>query len=146
MTSVSSSVDVDLDPEIAFDVFVGEIDAWYRVDRFTVTDFTRTVSIRFEPHAGGRFMDVYDAESGEGREMGRITAWEPGRRLVFTDNRQTEVEVTFARVGQGTRVTLEHRGLESLAPEEGEHVRRYGWRFLLTWFRDHVDHGRETTR
>ncbi|HEV8563709.1 MAG TPA: hypothetical protein VGR41_02225 [Actinomycetota bacterium] len=75
---------------------MGEIDAWYRVDRLTVADFTRTVAIRFEPHVGGRLIDIHDSESSEGREMGRITVWDPGRRLVFTDNRHTEVEVTFS--------------------------------------------------
>lgn len=82
MTSISTSVDVELDPEVAFEVFVDEIDAWYRVDRFTVVDFTRTVAIRFEPHVGGRLMDVHDSESGEGREMGRITVWDAGRSRV----------------------------------------------------------------
>jgi hypothetical protein len=146
LTSISTSVDVELDPETAFEVFVEEIDVWYRVERFTVADFSRTVAIRFEPHVGGRFLDVYDSESGEGREMGRITLWDPGRRFAFTDNRHTEVEVTFTPTEQGTRVTLEHRGLEHLTPEERKHVRRFGWGLLLFWYRDHVDRRKETNR
>lgn len=143
MTSVTTGIDVDVEPADAFDVFVNEIDAWYRVDRFTVVDVTRTIAIRFEPRLGGRLLDVHDAATGEGREMGRITAWEPGRRLVFTDNRGTEVEVTFAAASGGTRVTLEHRGLEHLEPAVAEHVRRFGWGLLLPWYRRHLDTRKE---
>jgi uncharacterized glyoxalase superfamily protein PhnB/uncharacterized protein YndB with AHSA1/START domain len=139
VTSVATSVDVGVDPATAFGVFVDEIDARYRVERDTVVDLTRTVAIRFEPRLGGRLMDVYDAATGEGREMGRITGWEPGRRLVFTDNRGTEVEVTFGAVALGTRVTIEHRGLDRLEPAMADHVRRFGWGLLLPWYRRHVD-------
>jgi len=136
MTSVSASVEVAVPPERAFAVFADEIDSWYRIDRHTVPDITRTVAIRFEPRVGGRLLDVYDAATGEGREMGRVTAWEPGQRLAFTDNRDTYVEVTFAPTEYGTRVTVEHRGLERLAPDVAEHVRRYGWILLAGWYRE----------
>jgi uncharacterized protein YndB with AHSA1/START domain len=135
---VSASVDVDVDPATAFEVFTAEIDAWFRIDRFTVPDFTRTVAIRFEPGVGGRLLDVHDERSGAGREVGRITAWEPGSRLVFTDNRATEVEVTFAPIGTGTGVTVEHRGLDRLPPDEAARVARRGWLMLLNWYRDHL--------
>jgi hypothetical protein len=102
--SVNVNVDVHVSPAVAFDVFVHEIDAWFKVDRHTVPDFTRTVGIRLEPGVGGRLLDVYDADSGDGREMGRVTVWEPERRLVFVDNRGTEVEVTFEKSSAGTRV------------------------------------------
>jgi len=136
MRSVSASVDVALAPAEAFDVFANEIDAWYHVDRFTVPDFTRTVAIRFEPHVGGRLLDVYDAATGAGREMGRVTAWEPGRLLAFADNRDTQVEVRFEASEYGTRVTVEHRGLDQLPSDVAEHVRRYGWILLIAWYRD----------
>ena len=56
----------------------------------------------FEPWVGGRFVAVHDAESGEGTELGRIEAWEPGSRLLFTwrqpnwdADELTRVEVLF---------------------------------------------------
>jgi hypothetical protein len=136
------SVEVEVDPATAFAVFTDEIDAWYKKDRHTLADHTRTVALRFEPHVGGRLLDVYDATTGEGREMGRVTAWEPGRRLVFVDQRDTEVEVTFEPVERDvTRVTLEHRGLERLHAAEAETHARYGWRLLVPWYEQHLTRG-----
>jgi uncharacterized glyoxalase superfamily protein PhnB/uncharacterized protein YndB with AHSA1/START domain len=132
--AVSATVEVALPPAEAFRMFTAEIGSWYLVDRNTVRDPGRTVDIRFEPRVGGRFMDVHDAASGEGREMGRITSWEPGHRLGFTDPRGIDTEVRFEPVVGGTAVTIEQRGLDRLPPDEAEHVRRYGWRLLLGWF------------
>jgi uncharacterized glyoxalase superfamily protein PhnB len=132
---VSATVEVALDRDEAFRVFTAEIGSWYVVDRFTVVDHERTVDIRFEPRLGGRLMDVYDAATGEGREMGRITVWDPPRRLAFTDARDTETEVRFdPQAGGRTAVTMEQRGLDRLRPDEAEHVRRWGSRLLLGWF------------
>lgn len=133
---ITVSVDVAVGPREAFDAFAHQIDKWYRVSRHTVPDFTRTVEIRFEPYVGGRLLDVHDPATGAGREMGRVRAWEPGNRLVFTDNRDTEIEVTFTANGDGTRVTLVHRGIDELPPDIARHVREYGWALLLPWFAD----------
>jgi uncharacterized protein YndB with AHSA1/START domain len=50
-------------------------------------------------------------------EAGRVTLWEPPTRLVFdwrnlnfAPDEKTEVEVRFEAIGDGTRVTVEHRG------------------------------------
>ncbi len=133
--TVRATVEVALPPDEAFRVFTAEIGSWYVVDRYTVVDHERTVDVRIEPHVGGRVMDVHDAGTGEGHEMGRITAWEPPRRFQFTDARATETEVRFDPASGGrTTVTLEQRGLDRLPPDEAAHVRRYGWRLLLRWF------------
>jgi uncharacterized glyoxalase superfamily protein PhnB len=134
--TVRATVEVALRPDDAFRVFTAQIGSWYVVDRYTVVDHERTVDIRIEPHVGGRVMDVYDAATGEGHEMGRITAWEPPRRFEFTDARATQTEVRFdpVPVGGRTTVTMEQRGLDRLPPDEATHVRRYGWRLLLRWF------------
>ena len=62
-------------------------------------------------------------------EIGRVTAWEPGERLAFgwrqasfTDSQHTQVEVRFEAVGDETRVTVEHRGWDTV-PQE--HVARH---------------------
>jgi len=129
------SVDVAVSPEVAFDVFTREIDAWYRVDTVTLPDITRTAAIRFEPRLGGRLLDVHDLASGEGRELGRITAWEPGRRLAFTDNEGSEVDVSFEPAESGTRVTLVQRGPDG---ERAGELRRAGWAALAPLYRDHL--------
>jgi uncharacterized protein YndB with AHSA1/START domain len=142
--SVRVSIDVALDPASAFEVFTAEIDAWYKRDRHTLRDASRTVAIRFEPHVGGRLLDVYDADTGEGREMARVTAWEPGRRLAFVDREDTEVEVTFTPLDDGTTtVTLEHRGFERLSPRAAEGAARHGWRLLVPWFQQYLAHRRQ---
>ena len=93
--SVRLSISVALDPDTAFEVFTEEIDSWYRRGPHNFADPARTVGIRFEPGVGGRLIEVYDASTGEGLTAGEIVVWEPGRRLVFVDNRKTEVDVLF---------------------------------------------------
>jgi hypothetical protein len=141
--SVRVTVHVRAVPEIAFAVFTEEIDSWYVRDRNTFADPARAVGIRFEPGVGGRLVEVYDHDTGEGREMGRITAWEPGRRLAFVDGLGTEVEVSFDDAEGQTRVTLEHRGLERLRPDLAERHARHGWRLLLPWYQRHMEHKTE---
>ncbi len=132
--SVTTSVEVAVAPDVAFDVFTREIDAWYRVDPDTLPDITRTAAIRLEPHVGGRLLDVHDIATGAGREMGRVTAWEPARRLAFSDNEGTEVEVSFEPCGAGTRVTLTHRGLDRLTIGRAAQLRRCGWAALTPFY------------
>lgn len=140
---VRATVEVALPLAEAFRVFTAEAGSWYVVDRHTVVDHRRTVDIRFEPRIGGRFVDVYDAATGDGREMGRITVWEPPRRLAFVDARDTETEVAFAALppldgAERTAVTIEQRGLDRLPDDVADHVRRYGWPLLAGWFADAV--------
>jgi Activator of Hsp90 ATPase homolog 1-like protein len=75
-----------------------------------------------------------------------VLVWEPGARLVFADlassappDPLTEVEVRFEAAGDGTRVTLEHRGLDRLPPDVAAQKRMYGWQTTLRWFEEHVD-------
>lgn len=136
--SVTTSIEVAVPPEVAFDVFTREIDAWYQVDHDALPDITRTAAIRFEPQLGGRLLDVHDLESGEGRELARITAWEPGRLLAFVDNEATEVEVSFEPSSEGTRVTLTHRGLDRLGPQRAAKLQRSGWAALARRYREHL--------
>lgn len=147
MTSVRASIEVSMPPERAFAVFTEQVDSWYVVDRNTVADYTRTARICFEPFVGGRFLDVQDAVTGQGRTMGVITCWDPPERLAFRDGRDTLVEVSFERVGSATRVAIEQSGLEHLDPGEREHVRRYGWpKTLLPWLGDHLGTSHESSR
>lgn len=134
-----------VDPATAFEVFTAEIDDWYERGRYSWHDPKRAVGIRFEPGVGGRWIEVWDAETGEGCEFGRIKAWEPGRRLLvsFTSTflppePPTEIEVRFEPVAGGTRVTLEHRGIEQLPPEIARTWEGRAWIAMMRTFADYV--------
>jgi Activator of Hsp90 ATPase homolog 1-like protein len=130
MTSrVLVSLRVAATPARAFDVFVREIGAWWRPNdlfRFTRRPVGR---LAFEPELGGRLTETQP--DGEVFEIGRITVWEPAVRLAFTwrqasfkPDQVTEVDVRFEAVGAETRVTVEHRGWDTVPPE---HVARHGF-------------------
>lgn len=135
--SVRVTVYVRVDPAAAFEIFTDEIDAWYKRGPHHFFDDARAKAIRFEPFVGGRLLEVYDDDAGDVRQMARVTVWEPGARLVLRDTRDTEIDVTFERSGDETKVTLEHRGLERLAPAEAESHARFGGRLLIAWFSDY---------
>jgi Activator of Hsp90 ATPase homolog 1-like protein len=142
---VTASVEVALDPGRAFEVFTEEIDRWWRPGPINWYDSARAVGIRFEPGVGGRWIEVYDEAAGDVLEIGRITVWEAGSRLVMTyvdgghELGGTELEIRFEPVEGGTRVVLEHRGWESVPTDVGERARgtkRWGWSSILGWYRD----------
>ena len=96
--------------------FVEEIGAWWRPSELFQTT-PRPGRLSFEPGEGGRLIET--REGGKVFEIGRIRAWEPPRRLVFSWHQanfppdlQTEVEVSFEAVGDETRVGVEHRGFD----------------------------------
>jgi uncharacterized protein YndB with AHSA1/START domain len=120
---VSSKVYVALrvkaTPERAFDAFVGEIGAWWRPNGLFQTTPRPPGRLAFEPGEGGRLTETL--ANGKVFEIGRITAWEPPARLVFTwrqanfpPDLRTEVEVRFEAVGDETRVSVEHRGFDQV--------------------------------
>ncbi|HET6953438.1 MAG TPA: hypothetical protein VFI47_23880 [Acidimicrobiales bacterium] len=131
-----TTVVVELDPAEAFEVFTTEMAGWYRRGAASLGRPDRDVLLRLEPGVGGRVLGVA-ADGGE-TVLGRVTGWEPGRRLCFVDNRQTEVEVWFEAHGGSTRVVLEHRGLDRLPDDLAAALAQYGWRRLPLWFEEHV--------
>jgi hypothetical protein len=141
--AVTVTVEVAVDPASAFAIFTEEIGRWWRPGPINWNDARRAVGIRIEPGVGGRWIEIWDEATGEGFECGRITAWEPGRRLAFIyrdigrDLDGSEVEVRFEAIAGGTRVTLEHRGWERLGQEIAERKRplkRVGWANILLWY------------
>jgi hypothetical protein len=137
--SVVRTVDVGVDPATAFEMFTEEIDDWYERGPYSFNDTKRAIAIRFE---SGRLLEVY--ADGEPYEMGRVTVWEPGERLVFVYRsvhlplEGTEVEVSFEPIAAGTRVTLEHRGLERLPADEYATWERRAWAQFMRWFEDYA--------
>jgi len=145
------SVRVRTSPGRTFEIFTRDIAQWWSPN--TLFQFTSgsSGSLAFEPHEGGRFTETL--ANGTVFEIGRIRVWKPGERLVFgwrqatfRPGQDTEVEVTFEAVGTETRVTVTHRGWDSV-PDE--HVARHGfpdaiflrrhgewWQALLARLRD----------
>jgi uncharacterized protein YndB with AHSA1/START domain len=148
-----AEVVVEAPPEEAFRIFTDEIGLWWRRDTRYWNDRERGLSIRIEPRLGGRFVEVYDLESGTGLEVGRVTAWKPGERLGLTWTQvgwpidaSTDIEVTFEPTNGGTLVRLEHTGFERV-PEAEPYVAGYdaGWKEVLGWFAEQVDERRRTS-
>jgi uncharacterized glyoxalase superfamily protein PhnB len=141
--TVRASIDVAVDPSAAFQIFTEEIGSWWKPGPTTWNDATRALGMRFEPGVGGRWVEVYDEDTGEGFEMGRVTVWDPPARLVFgyRDNDlldpATEVEVRFEPIEGGTRVSLEHRGWERITEDVARRklqIKEYAWPACLTSF------------
>ena len=130
MTSkVFISLRLPIDPMGAFDAFTREISSWWRPDPLFRITAQGDGELAFEPGIGGRLVTHLD--NGETFEIGRISAWEPGRRLVFgwrqssfSPEHSTEVEVCFEPVGKETRVSIEHRAWDTI-PQR--HAARHGF-------------------
>ncbi|MGH8184322.1 MAG: SRPBCC domain-containing protein [Rhodanobacteraceae bacterium] len=152
MTSkVYLAIRAPADPVRAFEAFTTEIAAWWRPNGLFRITPRGDGRLAFEPGAGGRLYTTFD--DGEQFEIGRISVWEPGSRLVFAwrqanfaPDQTTEVEVCFEAVGDETRVSIEHRAWDTL-PQK--HAARHGfpegatlaraadwWRASLAAFRD----------
>jgi uncharacterized protein YndB with AHSA1/START domain len=108
---------VKASPERAFTAFVEEIGAWWRPSPLFQTTPRAPGRLAFEGGEGGRLVETL--AGGKVFEIGRVLAWEPPRRLVFSwrqasfpPDLATEVEVRFEAAGEETRVSVEHRGFD----------------------------------
>lgn len=106
-------------PERAFTVFTQEIGDWWRPNTMFQTTPRAPGRLAFE---GGRLIETL--ANGKVFEIGRVLAWEPPLRLIFSwrqasfpPDLHTEVEVLFEAVGDETRVSVEHRGFHQVPAE-----------------------------
>jgi uncharacterized protein YndB with AHSA1/START domain len=120
---------VKASPARAFEVFTREIGLWWKPNGLFAFTPREPGALAFESGEGGRLIETLP--DGKVFEIGRIRAWEPPSRLVFgwrqasfTPEQDTEVEVRFEPVGEETRVTVEHRGWDSV-PQA--HVARHSF-------------------
>lgn len=135
--SASASVEVSVDPPTAFRAFTEEIDRWWVPGPINAWDFSRALSRRIEPGVGGRVLEVYEGEGGDGLELGRITVWEPGSRLVYRSSvDDTEVDIRFEPVGGGTRVHVAHYVLPGGDAEQAGLFWPNVIHWLVPWCRD----------
>jgi uncharacterized protein YndB with AHSA1/START domain len=140
--------------ERVFEAFTREIHLWWRPHPMFLFSRRTDGQLAIEPELGGRFTETY--ADGTAFEIGRVTIWEPGARLTlgwrqasFADGQVTEVDIRFETVGAETRVTVEHRGWDSVP---AAHVARHGmpdvlflqrhgqyWQALLAAFKNEVE-------
>ena len=131
--SVTSSVEVAVDPSTAFKVFTQELDCWWVQGPINFYDSSRAYAKRMEPGVGGRIVEVYDSASGDGLELARITIWEPGARLAWQSSLDdVEIDVHFDESNGGTVVRV-----EATIPEGGADRGETSWvRMTPVWFGD----------
>ncbi|HUA27143.1 MAG TPA: SRPBCC domain-containing protein [Steroidobacteraceae bacterium] len=130
MTSkVFVAMRVPVGPARAFEAFTCEIASWWRSDRLFQITPDGDGELAFEPGVGGRL--ITRLKSGDTFEVGRISVWEPGKRLLFSwrqanfsPEQSTEVEVVFEPVDGETRVSIEHRAWDTIPRR---HVARHGF-------------------
>jgi uncharacterized protein YndB with AHSA1/START domain len=130
MTSqVYVALRVPANPERTFEAFTEEIAQWWQPNSLFQLTPHGDGKLAFEPGVNGRLLTTL--ASGEEIEIGRISVWNPGRRLVFTwrpasftPEQSTEVEVLFEGVGDETRISIEHRAWDTI-PEK--HIARHGF-------------------
>src|SRR5262245_2879778 len=118
---VRSEVTVKRAPDQAFRIFTRHIARWWPAATHSVSQDGCEIVV-LEERVGGRRYER--ARGGEEHEWGRVLAWEPPRRIVFSwhpgrgAETAQEVEVRFEEVGADvTRVMLEHRGWEALGDD-----------------------------
>ena len=131
--AVIVSIRVGASPLSAFKTFTEEIGKWWRPSPLFRLTPRGDGYLRFEPGQGGRL--VATLANGKEFEVGRISVWRPGELLVltwrqatFAPDQSTEVEVRFEPIGEETRITVEHRGWDTL-PQD--HAARHGFELML---------------
>ena len=119
--AVQKTLNVDVPIERAFAMFTEKMGAWWPATHHIAKEPFADITVERRP--GGRWYER--AADGTECDWGRVTVWEPPRRVAFSWHLQgdwsfdpnpekaSEVEVRFFEAGAGkTRVELEHRNLE----------------------------------
>jgi uncharacterized protein YndB with AHSA1/START domain len=113
--TIRKSIHVKRPVEKTFRLFTEEIGKWWPLKEGFSFDSKRAADMLLEGRPGGRFFERFS--DGEELDVGKVTAYAPPERIVFTFSapgwdEPTEVEVRFSPDADGTRVDLEHRGWE----------------------------------
>ena len=132
--AIRKSVLVDVEPERAFALFTDGIATWWPTKTHSFGG-DAVQNVVFEREEGG---GVYEVTADGRAEWGRVVALEPPHRFVLEwligRCSGTEVEVTFAPEGSGTRVDLEHRGWERIEDAAERDGYASGWDVVLAPF------------
>lgn len=143
---ITGSVPLAVPVDTAFAVFTDAIDSWWPHQYHIGT--AEVAEVILEPHVGGRWYER--GIDGNECDWGRVLAWEPPHRIVFTwqingswqfdadPAKASEIEARFRPDGPGHSVVdLEHRYFDRL--DGGQAIRDAvsgggGWSRLLDGF------------
>jgi uncharacterized protein YndB with AHSA1/START domain len=136
--SVTVSIEIAVPPAVAFAVFTEDLDAWWqRGPRYRFRPPYEGV-LRLEGGVGGRLLHLRFTHDTDPFVVGRVRVWEPPARLAFSwrlpnfaPHQTTEVEIRFDAVTEGTRVTLTHRGWDSVPSDHPARHGQMGRAFVL---------------
>ncbi len=136
MISIAKELTVEAPQDVTFRVFTEEMDSWW--PRSHHVGRTPMVKMVLEPKRDGRWYSTH--EDGEVCDVGYVQEYAPSSRVVlvwqlngdfkYDTGLHTEVELNFIATGTNTtRVTFEHRNVESLGKSiEGMDQ---GWGMIL---------------
>jgi uncharacterized protein YndB with AHSA1/START domain len=144
-SAISSTVEVPLSPEQAFQLFTEGLGSWWPREFSWSQDALEEIGMTTAK--GGFLYEI--GPHGFRIDWGRVLEWEPPDRLVFSwqisparvpepdPAKASEVEVRFEPAGNGARVELTHRAFERHgdgAAEYAEMMGAQGWPHTLQRF------------
>lgn len=131
---VRAEVHVPLTPDQAFALFTDGIGEWWPTGSHSIAGHD-VAGVVLEGRAGG---DIYEVTAGGIRHAwGEVLVYQPAERVILRWHPNpgqvaaTEVEVVFTADGDGTRVSVEHRGWERLG--ERAHAARTSYASATGW-------------
>jgi uncharacterized protein YndB with AHSA1/START domain len=139
LAPIERSTNVPWTPDDAFERFTAGFGLWWPVSTHSVGG-RRVSHVVFECQVGGRIFEQFT--DGRRYQWGRITTWEPPRRVAFTwhpsreEREAQDVEVRFEAVPGGSRVVLTSSGWEKLGRRAARERKGYaiGWGSILEVF------------
>ncbi len=109
MREVRRSIEIDAAPDAVFAMLAsaGAIERWFA----TIDD------VELEPRAGGRIAFI---DPLFGRVTGRVTHFEPPRRIAFQfdENWPSSLEITVEPTGASSRVLVHQHGFDAIADRD----------------------------
>jgi uncharacterized protein YndB with AHSA1/START domain len=140
MMIVHKSITVARPADVAFKIFVEEIQQWWPVQTHSFLGPDATIVI--ESREGGRFFQT--SPDGREYEIGVVTRYEPGQRLTYTWNHgegkgTTEVDIRFIADGPSTRLEITHSGWENLTDQTLASGYESGWNLVLASYMKHAN-------
>ena len=132
---IRKTIDVKCDPAAAFDLFVNHVGDWWPLATNSVSGMSGKVArqVAIEPRVGGKMYETM--HDGTLTDWAVVKEFEQGKKIVLgwhvmsPPEKATQVEIAFAPVSGGTRVTLTHSGWEVLAEDAQQRRDSYnnGW-------------------
>jgi uncharacterized protein YndB with AHSA1/START domain len=126
-SSILVALRIKAPPQHVFDVFTRDIALWWKPNGLFQFTPRSPGTLAFEERLGGRLTETLP--NGKVFEIGRITAWSPPAHLAFTwrqatfaEDQMTHVDVRFEPAGEETRVTVKHRGWDTVP---ADHVAKH---------------------